>query len=444
MGTALCWITLATYRLSLSGSAQRQLVLAPSLLAIAAFVPTGAILTFGTRADFTGSKTTMLSWGLIGLYSYSVAALFVLSPRAAVTSPLNTSVFVLVLLYWLTGGIANYYAALPVPRISFFLVPVLLVTSWRLRPRYRDAIAVLTYVSIATCVASLILALAKPSVAFTTPTRSVTFLFSDRLAGVFEHANAMGLFASIGLVLAWRAKGWTRFFGSPICGYCLIASDSRTSWFGCAAAISLLLAGARSSGERETQANTGSIGGWTPFRFFLGGSLVLLAALGISSYAARGGQSQGFTGRTTIWRFVLEHWREAPIIGHGPGIWSSLIAAGRVPQFAGQAHGQFFETLFTTGLVGVTLLAALLFAWTLKSVRAAQEGYWLPLALEVLIVAYGMLESPLSVWAIGGDIWLLSILLFLDPVSDAVRAPSTVRSKAYPPELSLMRRTGNI
>ncbi len=78
-------------------------------------------------------------------------------------------------------------------------------------------------------------------------------------------------------------------------------------------------------------------------------------------------------------------------------------------------HGLFFESLFTMGIIGVTLLAALLFTWTVKSAQAARQGYWLPLALQGLIVAYGLLESPLRIWAIGPEVWLFSILLFSIP-----------------------------
>ena len=85
-----------------------------------------------------------------------------------------------------------------------------------------------------------------------------------------------------------------------------------------------------------------------------------------------------------------------------------------LPPNVGQAHGQFFETLFTTGLVGVALLIAILVVWTQKSIEATKWGYWLPLALQMIVVSYGVLESPLTPWGIDPTIWV-SIALFLDP-----------------------------
>jgi O-antigen ligase len=411
---------LNTRRLAVSSRTQEQLVVAsPLLLALAAFVPTAGTLAFAQRADI-GSEAAPVSWALIGLYLLSAAALFLASPRiAARTSRLNSWILALALLYWLTGGIATYANALSPGRLSFFVIPLVFVVSWRYRPRYRDAVAVLTHVTIAVCAASLLLALAKPSVAFTEPMRFATFLSSKRLAGIFEHPNAMGLFAAVGVVLAWRFGGWTRLLGFPVCAFALIASDSREAWFACAVAVWILLAGAAATPELGERTRRRLSAGWTPRRVLLLGTTVLIAVVAITSYMASEGDAQGLSKRTHVWHFVLENWSQGPIVGHGPDIWPSLIASGQVAPWVGEGHGQFFETLFTTGIVGVILLAGLLTAWTIKSVGAARRGHWLPLALQGLLVAYATLESPLSIWAVGPEVWLLSMILFLDPIADA-------------------------
>jgi hypothetical protein len=94
------------------------------------------------------------------------------------------------------------------------------------------------------------------------------------------------------------------------------------------------------------------------------------------------------------------------------------------------------------GIVGVLLLGALLGTWTLKSLRAAPRGYWLPPALGVLIVIHGLFESALSFGGVGGDLWLLSILLFLEPVDDEVDRTHGKRADHKPRVLSVSPEWG--
>lgn len=418
IASAICWIPVVIDWIAVPSGRHRQFLIPPSLLALAAFVPTAVALILTSRTTFVGSDTTSLNTILISLYVLGVGAMAIMVPRLGTQSPLNGVILGIILLYWMVGIIANYLAGLPLGRLSLFLIPVLLAAAWMWRPRYVDALSVVAFVTIVACGISLVFAAVDPSEAFTEPVRSATFLFPDRLAGIFEHPNALGLFAGIGFVISWQSKNWVRYLGGPICGIALIGSDSRTAWFGVAAAFCILLAG-RTKDSRRARS-------FTTFRGLLAGSLVVLAALGISRYLVPEGQTDGFTGRTSIWHFVLEHWGESPLIGHGSSVWTHLIAAGRVPIYAGQAHDQFFQTLFTVGAVGVVLLAVLLWVWTVKSMRAARAGYWLPLAFEALIIAYSMFESPLSLEGIGADIWLLSIILFLDPIDDCQTALEVV------------------
>jgi O-antigen ligase len=392
----------------------RELALTPTLLAAAAFLPTAAVLTSSsTRSTFTGGQTSTLSWAFLALYLLSLVSVAAFPRASSRISAQNRALGASALVYWVIGALANYYNGFSYSRASFFLVPLLFIAAVRLRPRHEHAVFVIALCCQLVCAASLALALYKPSVAFTDPTRIAGFLFSRRLAGVLEHANALGLFASVGVVVSSQLGRRMRLLGLPLCGIALIASDSRSAWFGTAAAAAILLAGRRSS----------RAGASTPiaFRLFIGCALVALAALGISSYAGQSGGPNNLDGRIGIWRFVLHNWTTAPLLGHGPGVWQSLISSGAVPPNVGQAHGQFFETLFTTGLFGVAVLAALLIVWTAKSINAARAGYWLPMALQVLILAYGMLESPMAPWGVSPDIWLLSLVLFLDPVHDFAR-----------------------
>ena len=421
VGSALCWVLVLYHRLSESGESRRQLILAPSLLGLAAVVPTAAALfTTADRSQFTGGQTTSLSWLLSGLYLLGVGAVAARSMGRLPTDASNRKLLVLLLVYWSIGAVSDYYNGFGYHRVSFFLVPLVFLAAALQRPAYESAIRVLAVGSVAICAASFVLAAIKPSVAFTDPTRLASFLFAHRLAGVLEHANGLGLFAGIGVILSWRAGGRLRLVGLPICLLALVASDSRSAWFGTAAAAAVLAAGANPSRHAPSRR--------VPIRLFVGAGLVLLAGFAVRTYAVGLNERQNLNGRTEIWHFVLTHWKTSPIVGHGPGIWTNLISDGVLSPNVGQAHDQFFETLFTTGLVGVALLIAILFVWTQKSIEAAKQGYWLPLALQMLVVSYAVLESPLAPWGIGPTLWVLSIALFIDPAREVAVASTQAMS----------------
>jgi|GEM_PF-2694078 len=418
--SALCWAILTVSWLASSREPGRRLVFAPVLLALAAFIPLALTFLSTTRAEFTGAAGTQFSWILISLYLFGVATVAVISSRVSSASRLNRVIFVIVTLYWLVGGLSDYYAGFALSRLSFLLVPVIFFASLKLRPGYRGAVAVVTYVTVLVCICSLILALVEPSIAFLGPSRfPASLLFAERLAGILEHPNAMGLFASLGVVLAWQRGGRTRWIGAPACGLALVASDSRGSWFACVAAIAILVAGRQSLGRPQSSASVTRASGRISGRVTTGGILIAIAAWSIVTYVLPEGSVHDFNGRTTVWTFVLQRWSDSPVIGHGPQVWLHLIATGQLPVWAGQAHNQFLQTLFTMGIVGMLILGALIVTWTLKSLHAASRGFWLPLAMEVLVVTYALFESPLSFGGVSGNLWLLSILLFLDPVDDS-------------------------
>jgi O-antigen ligase len=346
-----------------------------------------------------------------------------LAPRVARGD--GVGILWVVLLYWVTGAVSNLNAGLSMGRLSFFIVPVVFIVAWRYRPSYRDALSLMMWVSLAVCGASLLLALVNPSSAFEGTARVAHILSHERLVGVLDDPNTLGPLAAIGVVLWWRREGWLSVLGVSVCGLALVASDSRAAWIGCAAAAIVLVVG------RRHQAR--------PFSrrlLILGGTLLALAATLLILTIALAEQGHlSFTGRSEIWQYVADRWDESPILGHGPQVWPSLISSGQVPVWWGQAHNQFFQSLYTTGLIGVGLLALLVWFWTAANLCFARDGYLLPLALEALIAVIAVFESPLTPFAVDHYVWLLSILLFLRPAgSQLVPAPATSADQA-------MRRT---
>lgn len=70
---------------------------------------------------------------------------------------------------------------------------------------------------------------------------------------------------------------------------------------------------------------------------------------GDNGYSA-GGLDLNTSGRTVLWEMTTDSWKQAPLLGHGPGSASSMISA----RFSGIAHphNEYLRILHDFGLVG--------------------------------------------------------------------------------------------
>jgi hypothetical protein len=60
-------------------------------------------------------------------------------------------------------------------------------------------------------------------------------------------------------------------------------------------------------------------------------------------------------------------------------------------------------------------LCAIIVIWTRYSISAARDDHFVPLVIEIYILILAALLSPLVPWGVDSGIWLLAIVLFLDP-----------------------------
>jgi O-Antigen ligase len=408
-----CWTVVVSMRLATARSVKVALIPAV-LLAVAAFAPTALTIINSGRESIGESQFGHI---LLPVYLLGAGITAIVAPRA-LHDERGKGIMFLAVAYWLLGAISDWNAGLTTGDLSFFVVPIALLVAWYYRPKFSDAIGLLTWVLVGVCAVSLLMAVFDKSAAFTEEaTRVVSFFSPHRLAGITEHPNTLGLYAALGAVLAWRRKaGWVRFAMLAICGIALAASDSRTAWLACAAGFVVFFMG------RRQQAKAMS-----PWRLIGAAVLMLIVAWVVIKVAVPEHDAFAFNGRSKAWNLVIENWTQTPLIGHSPSIWVHLIAQGIVPEWIGQAHNQFLQTLFTLGLVGVAVLLAILWLWTKTNLRSAQAGYLLPLALQAVIVVDCIFESRFTLTAIQGDLWLFSILLFLQPRLSREHSPSPTR-----------------
>lgn len=109
------------------------------------------------------------------------------------------------------------------------------------------------------------------------------------------------------------------------------------------------------------------------------------------------------SGRTFLWRFAYEGWKEEPLLGHGWGSYLFVWPGGSVSV---HAHNAFMHLLYEVGVIGLVLiLAAVISAfWSAAvSVRRARATASYPLsdslyfafAVQVFMIVYAFTSGEL-------------------------------------------------
>ncbi|PTW62735.1 O-antigen ligase [Breoghania corrubedonensis] len=136
-----------------------------------------------------------------------------------------------------------------------------------------------------------------------------------------------------------------------------------------------------------------------------------------------------FTGRTVIWSFVVDVISRNPLFGQGYssfwGIGAGSIVEREAPGFVVgllQSHNGYLDVLVETGLIGLSILIALILAALFSAARAIALRpalCWLSMTLVVTVVCHNMLESS---WFRGYSLtWMLFVLAALLPQASGKR-----------------------
>ena len=115
------------------------------------------------------------------------------------------------------------------------------------------------------------------------------------------------------------------------------------------------------------------------------------ASSGTDSEAAVAGDL-AMSGRTGIWPTMVDLWRASPWTGVGDAGFREAIAAGKLPEWAIQAHDVILDAGVRSGLLGFAL-AGLVFALAaVGAVRASRAGRRAGLALLVTVFVTGLTD----------------------------------------------------
>jgi O-antigen ligase len=216
---------------------------------------------------------------------------------------------------------------------------------------------------------------------------------SIHLQGFTQQYDSMGIIALFAFLTTYWLKD-SRFRRTSI-GLCILAlawSGARTSILALVASLACLWVYKYWTTRKTKTISVALLSG--------------VAAIGVLYEAISGFTgTSGFTqnlgtldGRTLIWSLTVDQWRQSPLVGYGPTLWSvSYRASHGVSNltWVGMAHNQFVQTLGENGLVGFILLIAFVLAlssWAWRS-RLADRGFALSFVLSLLIIM--ITEAPL-------------------------------------------------
>lgn len=234
-----------------------------------------------------------------------------------------------------------------------------------------------------------------------------------RVSGLFGSPNSAGGVAGLALLLnftivIWPPTQWpkARILSGATCllaGAALFLSGSRNSMFAAFIAGTLLV------GLRWPICALTSLGATLLglFAVTLSGAWKPLVEFSVSllSRQRNGFDVQNLTGRTEIWSFVLEQWRQSPVVGFGLGSTRKVISEGWSTfwgQTTGSAHNALLESLLDLGIVGTTILA-ILFLFVVRGAvtnvvvgRAASASRNLPIIILLYILSFGVAEKSFA------------------------------------------------
>jgi O-antigen ligase len=313
-----------------------------------------------------------------------IAAALSLRESAARAVRGTTLLFWLVQLLWfvtLLSAISSSWA----PKLLGWTLPLVVFALFAAARAGAPVIADLRRAVFALLVSSLAMYILTPTLATDAATRSGSTAL--RLAGVFSQPNGLGEVAAVGLVLALATtRGVWLVVLSAIACTCIVLADSRTAFAAAAVSVPLVLAAPRRTGSRGRNVLRQLV--------LAAGSAIAAVLIIQSAVLGSGSDVSSLNGRTLVWDYVRQEWQQQPWLGAGPGGWQSARLLSQVPIYAGQAHNQFFESLYLYGIAGVLALAVLL---VVAAVHARIEwscGSPAPLAIIVCLIVTGFAESP--------------------------------------------------
>jgi O-antigen ligase len=247
---------------------------------------------------------------------------------------------------------------------------------------------------------------------------------SIRFQGLTAHPNVLGQIAAFSVVLGfWRRDTLARPLWIVLGLAALVLSGSRTSLVTLAAAGAVLLVAGRPVSRDRLRLRAGLIG------VLAAGAAVPLALLAAVTGDGLLAGATTVQGRSQVWAVTLDAWRQSPVFGYGPDLWSESFrrihgVASLV--WAAHAHNEYFGALGTAGVVGFAALASLCVALVRTSWRAREADQGLSMAVTAALLVVMTTECVLTPGEVMPAFLPLLVVTVATGANRARRAPLTV------------------
>lgn len=273
-----------------------------------------------------------------------------------------------------------------------------------------------------------------------------------RYWGLSPHANSMGPLMVVFLTCLWTEPYLNKWL-NRVCWFLgilsLLMSQSKTS-FALAMMCAAILATTWFMSKPRKQL-------WqrysTLFITVIGSALLIFSILcivimftdvmrPIEKFLATkaGGELLSLTGRDRIWAVAINEWHRNIWFGYGPSMWDLPYRMQTGMLYAFHAHNQFFQSLGSGGLVGVSTLTVYAGALVVSAIKSARASKGLSLALLMLLLIQSITEAPLVLNGIARPDFFIHLLTFVvcvgyagysklmvDEVAVTIHAPKSFR-----------------
>ncbi|GGR29227.1 hypothetical protein GCM10008957_45280 [Deinococcus ruber] len=181
---------------------------------------------------------------------------------------------------------------------------------------------------------------------------------------------------------------WKDIFSLVFALTVLLWSQSKTSWLALLIGISVLLL-YRISNIKNRAARYASL-------------LTILTVLILSVSAIRFSADdikidETFTGRSVVWEQSLQEYKKNNLGGYGPELWSENYANDQGLPWATQAHNQWYQTLGSSGNIGMIGLLVYTLTLTFMAVSCAKNTRGLSLAVVSIMLSRSFTESSFQI-----------------------------------------------
>lgn len=237
-----------------------------------------------------------------------------------------------------------------------------------------------------------------------------------RYFGLAPHANVFGPLIVVFLICLWSSpysSRWINLLAWIIGWVSLTLTQSKTSWIGmaiCASCIGYFRYGDFIK-QRIFDFRRPQVAATLLIMAMLStlaiGIVVMFTESGdsVSSFfmTREGDKLLSLTGRDEIWKAAVREWRHNPVFGYGLTLWDEHYRA-QIGILAYHSHSQFYQSLASSGIVGVVGLLIYAMTLFLISLKTASSSGGLSMALFMILFIRSITEVPLAIETLGPEI----------------------------------------